>query len=180
MRARSIEALVERGDPARDQLHLGPAQASLSRARVANPGVRQIVCRAQVAQRAHLVGHQTQRANHVAGPASRPEVGLRGARIVGRHHRHPRLAGAGAGRAVPAWLTGPRRGQRMFGDADAAAEPVDADQGDDGTDDLDVVSVGEILGEARLVPRSRQPVGVGHHCMDDLDDAVRKVGRGGM
>ena len=124
-------------DPSCDELHLRATQGSLGRARIAHLHIREVVHRAQVVQGPHLVRDKAHRADHVAGPAGRPEVGLGRARVVGRHHRDPRLVGTGARRAVAGRLPWERCWERVLPHPDTAAEPVDADQGDERADDLD-------------------------------------------
>ena len=63
----------------------------------------------------------------------------------------------------------------MFLNANTSAELVDADQGDDGADDLDVLPVAQPRVEPPLVPSPSKAARPVHDCVDDLNRTPRQA-----
>ena len=143
------------------------------RRRIEHPIVWQVVDRAEVAERPYFIGHEAHRSDHVASLIRRPQISLWCAQIIRRDHGYPRLVGTGTPWTVAARFSRDRRRQRVFLNADASAELVDADQGDDRADDLDVLPVAQPRGELPFVPRTSQATRVVHDCVDNLNRTSR-------
>jgi hypothetical protein len=89
--------------------------------------------------------------------------------VVGRDGRHARDSLLRAARSPARRLAFSRRAHRMRRGAERARERVERGRRRDEPDDLDVLRIGQPLGEHTLEPSLGQPARVGAHAMDRLD-----------
>ena len=125
----------------------------------------------------NLSGHETQRADHIGLGGGAKEILRRGAGAptVGQHREPARAGGLHLG-PVARRLARPRRWQGGKRKASGSAEEIDAGGARDDSHRLDILRIGELVGDDLVEPGPIERGGLGPDPMGDLARCRGQVG----